>query len=211
MRDQLWTIVTLVITFLLLSVPSAFAIYSADFTYDITQSGTTYTYTFNIENTSTDSSTANLDFFMLDLDADGLEKYSNVAWSNTNFWWENAYEYDPSFGGLPAGVDADDSLPFGGSGGIAQGDSLSGFQFSFDYTGVLTAADQVFSWTADFGTSDTDNGGIDMGGYWVAEEIFGPTTYSPASTPAPEPGTFLLLGLGLLGFAGKSCRKKTRC
>ncbi|MCD4678080.1 MAG: PEP-CTERM sorting domain-containing protein [Desulfobacula sp.] len=45
----------------------------------------------------------------------------------------------------------------------------------------------------------------DTGNYWIADDMSGDTS---GIDPVPEPATMLLFGLGLLGLAGASRRKK---
>lgn len=183
----------------------AMATYLAAFDYSATDNGGgNYTFDFDVKNNSTGSDTGALDFFEITFDADtDASLYSNISWVSDNGWFSDAFQYDASFGGTPGGVNADDSLFGSGGGGIAKGTSQGGFRVSFDYAGSLGVDEQLFSFLADFGTSDTDNGGTDLGGYWVLAEVEGTASYqAPPSGGVPLPGTLLLLGGGLLGLLG---------
>jgi len=200
---------------LCLASSPAMATYMADISYTATDNGSgNYTFNFTVENNSTDADTGGLDFFLIDFDADPNDTlYSNITWLADNGWDSDAFDDDDGFGGLPGGVLADDGIPFGGSGGIAQGASLGGFQVNFDYAGALPMSDQLFSFLADFGASDADNGGIEMDGYWILAEVYGTTIYTAPPQPpqggsVPEPGVILLMGAGLLGMFGTSRRKR---
>lgn len=205
-------IVLLTFLFLAFGVSGASAAYIGDISYDyVDHSAVNYTFTFTVNNNSTGSDTGGLDFFQIDFDADSdLSLYSNIAWTADNGWDSDADEYDPSFGGIPGYVLADDSVFGSNGGGIAQGNSLGGFSVNFDYSGSINPQDQLFSWYANFGTSDVDNsnGGSDMGGYWVLGEGSGTTRYEPLGPEAvPEPATMLLLCTGLAGLFGVGRKK----
>lgn len=192
-----------------LSVATASATYMADITYDYTQSGTNYTFDFTVHNLSDEASTAGLDFFLIDFDADaenGWNNYSGIVWTDDNGWVSAAGDSDPGFGDLPGFVMADDSALVFGGGGIGQGASLV-FSVSFDYGGLLNPEAQIFSWLADFGTYEDDNSSL---GYNFAEELAGFTRYvdtNGGNEPVPEPGTMLLLGTGLAGLIGAGKKK----
>jgi len=195
----------LCLALLFILVPKATASYMADITYDyVDNGGGNFDFIFTVFNTSTLPDTGQLDFFDILFDADtDLTLYSNVTWLKDKGWDAVAFEYDPSYGGLAATVLTDDSVLVSGSGGIAQGASSAGFTVNFDYAGALLPTDQLFTWDANFGTSDTDNGGTDMGGYWILGEADGKTRYVPStSNPVPEPGTILFLALGFCGILG---------
>lgn len=203
MKKFLVVICTLLL--ILFYISSVSATYMADITYDYEDHGLgNYTFIFNVNNTSDGVSDGPLDFFMIDFDADSdFSLYSNLTWVEDNNWYSETYEYDPSFGGLPGISFADDSIFGSGGLGIAQGDSLGGFSVNFDYFGTLSPDEQLFSWYANFGTSDTDNGGMDMGGYWILGEAFDITEYVPEGpVPIPEPGTILLFGSLLTSVFG---------
>ncbi len=207
--------------FLFAMIGIASATYMADITYDYTDNGGgNYTFTFTVYNLSTDGSTGALDFFEIDFDADADNNYcnySNITWDVDNGWLTDAGEPDPFFGGTPGYAMADDSVFGANGGGIVQGDSLGGFQVSFDYSGSLSPEQQLFSFYAAFGTSATDNGGImiDDDGvpnsgdeYWILGEDSGNIRYQPAGPPpVPEPTTILLVGIGVIGLAGLGKKK----
>lgn len=200
----------MVVTFLILLFiapwfSSASALYMADIAYDYEDHGSgNFTFTFTVNNTSDGTSTGPLDFFMIDFDADSdISLYGNLTWVDNNGWDAWTEEYDPSFGGIPAASFADDSILYGSGVGIAQGESLGGFSVNFVYSGTLFPEEQLFSWYANFGTSDTDNEGIliDFDGfpdsgdeYWILGEAFGTTRHVPSGPPLtiPEPSTFVL-------------------
>jgi len=170
----------------------------ADITYDYTKSGNTYTFDLTVKNTST---TDKLDFFLINLDRDPTTAvYSNILWNVGKGWSTVAVQDDTAFGGLPGTVIADDSFLGGNGGGIATGGaSLSGFKFSFDYTGSVVPTDQTFSYLASFGTAS--DGYV---GYFTAFDETGYIRYFHPDTggnTVPEPGTVLLLGAGIAGLA----------
>ncbi|MBN2241559.1 MAG: hypothetical protein JW793_02625, partial [Acidobacteria bacterium] len=64
----------------LLAFSSARAEYSADITYDYSMSGTSWVFDFTVNNESTGDSTGDLDYFMIDFDADDWSYYTNLSW-----------------------------------------------------------------------------------------------------------------------------------
>ncbi len=202
---------------------SAFAGYEADIFYTGTNNGgNNYTFDFTVyNNTNGVASPGFLDYFLIDFDADAdTSLYSNITWDSDNAWFSDAFEYDPGFGGVPGGISADDSIFGSDGGGIAMGGSLGGFQVSFDYAGSLGIDEQLFSFLADFDTLEENFqdhpldgypiGYLDLGGYGVAEEIYGTTQYTAPSGNAPEPGILFLFGTGLIGLFGSKLRKSTK-
>ncbi len=170
----------------------AFPAYMADFTYDYTQNAANrVVMTFKANNTSDGASTGPLDYFQISLDGPPSMAFAGtVTWQNSQGWTAAAGAWDPGFSTLPAVFNADDSLFGSNGGGIAQGGSKANFQVSFDYSGFFDPAAVSLSWLAEFGTSDTDNGGIPAptGGYWFLGEANGLLNYEPAGPgPAPAP------------------------
>ena len=182
------------VTLLVLMSSSAWATYSADITYDYTTNGAGhYDFTYTVNNTSDGADTGRLDFFLLNFDADSnYSLYENVAWLSGNGWKRDAFPYDPAFGTIPASTIADDSVLTGGTGGIAQGDSLGNFIISFDYNGSLDPNLQLFSWYAEFGTSPD--------GHDIMGSAGGNSSFE--GNVVPIPSTLLLLGSGLFGLFG---------
>ncbi len=211
--------------------PMASAVYQADISYTFTQSGSHYVFDFTVDNTSTLLSSTTLDYFQIDFDADAdLFNYSNIVWIDDKGWHDaifggpTSWDPYPDFGGDVAGsAVADDSLFGGNGGGIAMGASMTGFKVEFDYAGALTPYEQLFSWTAFFGTTDTDCGPtcIQFGSgtifdpyYWVHGQATGlviaPNNPGPGPGPGPslpEPGIMFLMGGGLLGLFATRRRK----
>jgi len=188
-----------------LSAGMASATYMADITYDYTQSGSSYFFDFTVKNTSTEASTAGLDYFTINFDDDQVfSRYVSISWVNDNGWDSSVFQYDPAFGeNVVAGsVLADDSFFGSNGGGLAQGSSEV-FRVSFDYTGSIGADAHVFSWEADFGTYETQ---VDPF-YDVEGSSCGTVRYADTGNPVPEPGTLLLVGTGLAGLIGATRRK----
>lgn len=197
----------------------AYATYQADISYTATDNGGgNYTFNFNVANTSTGADTGGLDFFQIFFDADAISsRYSGLAWNAGNGWVTFAEDSTSALGGV-SNITADDSILVLGSGGIAQGASLGGFNVNFNYGGTTPPAlldidDHFFTYHAEFGTNMVGNG-TDMGGYWILGEANGTTTYvappPPPPGPAviPEPGTMLLFGIGLAGLVGHGMARR---
>ena len=202
-------IVLLTLLFLAFGVSGASATYIGDISYDYVNTGGNYTFTFTVNNNSTDLDNGGLDYFQIDFDADSdLSLYSNIAWTGNNGWIVAAEQYDSAFGTIPGVVWADDSV-FGSNGGaIAQGNSLGVFSVNGYYSVSIDPKQQLFSWYANFGTSEENNGGTDLGGYWVLGEDYGTTRYEPLGPQAvPEPATMLLLCTGIVGLFGIGRKK----
>lgn len=193
-----------------MTVSSSWAAYMADISYDYTAIAGGYALTFKVENNSTGLDTGSLDYFEISFDSGGMPAYgdySDITWLNTKAWNGLVAPFDPAFAHVPAAVTADDALIFGGSGGIAKGASIGGFKVSFKYAGAIDPKLFNFSWRAEFGTNDQQQG-IDQGGYYVLGLDRGNINYVPGTPPTvPEPATMVLFGLGLLGVAGIGRKK----
>lgn len=178
----------------LIACGSAWATIS-DFTYDYTVTGNTYTFELTVIN---NHPSFNLDFFLIELDADAdISLYSNVAWVNDKGWTSAEAEYDPAFGTIPAAIFADDATIFGGNGGIAPSATLSGFKFKFDYTGSVLPTMQNFSFLAEYDT------------HWVTPgQDYAPSFVETGNLVyvhtephvVPEPNTLIFFGIGLAGM-----------
>lgn len=194
--------------------------FTAEFNYDSSSVGNTITQVLTVKNT--DGAGNTLDLFRIFLDADAANDYGNysaLAWINDQAgagWTSDAIAPSGGFGGTP-GEFNDFNVP-----GIADGATL-GFSYQFDYTGLLTADLQLFSYEAYYGvcsddqdlacTSRTDSGA----GYWFSGLGTGKIAYNtpagpgpgpgPGPSPAPEPVTLSLLGAGLLGLAIRRRRR----
>lgn len=202
---MIWKRMLVLVSTLFLLTSPVWGAYNADFVYNYSQVGNHYTFTVNVSNTSTSPDTAALDYFRIILDADPVfDNYANVAWNNGRGW--TTWEDQPlgGFGGSPGVVHADDSIFGSGGGGIDPGLLVNGFQFVFDYSGSVAPAQQLLSWHAEYGANLAGNG-IAVGDpqnpdYWIMGAADGNLRYRGTPPGVPEPGTFLLVGVGLAGM-----------
>ena len=190
----------------------AWGSYGADVSYTYLQTGNHYIFNVNLNNSSTAPDTASLDYFRIILNADPIvDNYTNVAWNNGKGWatWED--QPLAGFGGNSGALHADDSILGAGGGGIAHGSTINGFQFAFDYNGSILPAQQFLSWHAEYGTNLGGNG-IPQGDpqnpdYWIIGSADGNLRHNGGGASVPEPGTFLLVGAGLVGLVYRKKRQ----
>ena len=212
----------LTLLFLTGSASVASATYMADVSYDyIDNGGGDYLFSFTVSNTSTDLDSSGLGFFYINFDADSdYDSYTSLTWEESNFWFADTYVPYHYFGfDEPGGVWADDAVVFGGTGGLGQGESAT-YAVSFSYSGTLDPWEQNFSWGAEFGANfdgtgiwvDADLNGIEDPAidYYIMGGTYGVMSYSSIvpPTPTPEPGTMMLFGSGLVGFASMRRKRK---
>jgi hypothetical protein len=170
------------------------------------ETGDPLTYSATLENTSTSSTSgALIDLLAFDMD----------AVLSTDFTIQNISP-DWNFNAGSGGIDFDYygavDTPFAR---LAPGDSLT-FDFVFTSSSVFPA-DPFALWTGTDGSLGTGiGGGEDFGQVAVSFQQLGSgggqsdllaSNWGSAPAPVPEPGTIVLMGLGILGLAGMGRKK----
>jgi hypothetical protein len=173
------------IVFIFLISSMAYAVPFAEFTYVETDLGTgMWQYDYTLTNASDPIADAGYDLYDVWFEFDSAATFTVLSLpSNWDLIDGSGFgeSFSLYFGTPPIGSD------------IAPGESLSGFSFLFDYQAGALPFEATFVDPTDFFTPIITNGNSSL-----------------SATPAPEPTTLLLVGIGLVGIAGFRKKKLRR-